>query len=130
MKIKIFLLTVSSGWQISSFSVSLIRNTTSGYARRGGAPKTSGGLGDLSTITFSIWGCWFLKWGENTNWRGGRSVTYKGLTLSQLPIVGNVMNQQWNLWSFGLLHLILSKVATMTYAALWWTQPKMLANYI
>lgn len=63
-KLQFYLLTVSSGWQISSsFSVSLIRNTTSGYARRGGAPKTSGGLGDLSTITFSIWGCWFLKLG-------------------------------------------------------------------
>ena len=47
---------MSSGWQISSFSISLMRNTTKGYARRGGAPRSSGGFGDLRTITFSVCG--------------------------------------------------------------------------
>lgn len=46
-------LTVSSGWQISSLSISLMRKTTKGYARRGGAPRSSGGFGDLRTIIFS-----------------------------------------------------------------------------
>lgn len=47
-------LTVSSGCKISSFSQSLIKNTTSGYAKRGGAPNTNGGFGDLNVIHCSL----------------------------------------------------------------------------
>lgn len=45
--------TVSLGWTGSSFSVSLMRKITNGYAKRGGAPNTIAGFGDLSRITFS-----------------------------------------------------------------------------
>lgn len=53
-------LTVSSGCVKLSLSSSRIKNTTNGYARRGGAPNTSGGFGDFNLTTISLCGDWPL----------------------------------------------------------------------